>query len=388
MDRKELKAQAKQQIGGGFRWLLLFLIYFLCFVLCSAIWTVCVFIPLISLVAVAISAVLLLLCTTITLQMVDKKPLRAVGQSFSTSFRVDNIKRSFFAWCRLVSFTYLWALLLIVPGIVKAIAYSQTFFLLADNKNMTAAQAQAKSLALMDGRKWEYGKLILSFSGWILLGVFLFVILACLGLILPGILAFSLLCAWAIPYIQVTLANFYRGLASEKREVVAAKKKRTAVSTPCPLCGKEPSSIFGVSAVRLNTWERLCSDCAGDLAKAIPGKFSYRQYSVKEAKAAIKKYKEEEPAREAARQAALQAQLNQAPTVMAGSVPRRARCPSCRSVNIEPVGRKHKSYSFKKAAVGTALFGVAGGALVGFTGGTGKHEFYCRDCGKIFKRRG
>ena len=201
MDRKELKAKAKEQISN-YRWLLLFLIMLLCSVISIVCCIICIFIPVVGWVIAFIAApgVFTLLCTIAVLRVVDTKASPVIGQSFSTGFQGNNIKRSFFASWRLMLFTWLWSLLFVIPGIVKAISYSQMFFLLADDEEMTAAQAQAKSMELMKGHKWEFFKLGLSFLGWA---------------VLAG-LTFGLLYIWLTPYIQATLANFYRGLVPAK----------------------------------------------------------------------------------------------------------------------------------------------------------------------------
>lgn len=90
-------------------------------------------------------------------------------------------------------FETLWALLLIVPGIIAAISYSQTQFILVDNPELDAYDAIKKSKEMMNGHKMDYFVLVLSFAGWGLLS------LLTLGI---GYL-------WLIPYMEVTFANFY-----------------------------------------------------------------------------------------------------------------------------------------------------------------------------------
>lgn len=96
----------------------------------------------------------------------------------------------------LVLKTFLWTLLLVVPGIIKAYAYSQSFYILADNKKMGAKEIMAKSEKMMDGHKWELFVLQLSFFGWALLCV----------------LTFGIGYLWLIPYMNTTFANYYDGL--------------------------------------------------------------------------------------------------------------------------------------------------------------------------------
>ena len=66
-------------------------------------------------------------------------------------------------------FTFLWALLFIIPGIIKSIAYSMTPYLLAEYKNIPATQAIRVSMKITYGRKWDIFVMYLSFIGWGLL---------------------------------------------------------------------------------------------------------------------------------------------------------------------------------------------------------------------------
>ncbi|MCZ0754191.1 DUF975 family protein [Anoxybacillus sp. J5B_2022] len=90
-------------------------------------------------------------------------------------------------------FVFLWSLLLIIPGIIKSLAYSQTFFLLKDHPEYSALQAITESKKRMKGYKWKLFLLYLSFIGWGFLTIFT------LGI---GLL-------WLIPYIYTSLAAFY-----------------------------------------------------------------------------------------------------------------------------------------------------------------------------------
>ncbi|MBP6373291.1 MAG: DUF975 family protein [Flavobacterium sp.] len=90
-------------------------------------------------------------------------------------------------------FIILWMLLLIIPGIIAAISYSMTFYIIADEESMDAMEAIDKSKAMMDGYKWKYFCLGLRFLGWAVLCVLT------LGI---GFL-------WLMPYMQVTNAKFY-----------------------------------------------------------------------------------------------------------------------------------------------------------------------------------
>lgn len=87
----------------------------------------------------------------------------------------------------------LWTILLIVPGIVKAISYSMAFYIANDKKEFTAKECIDKSRQIMDGHKWEYFCLMLSYTGWILLSV----------------LTFGVLLLWVGPRINQASYLFY-----------------------------------------------------------------------------------------------------------------------------------------------------------------------------------
>ena len=94
---------------------------------------------------------------------------------------------------------FLWALLFIIPGIIKSISYSMSFFALADNPYLSSSDARNKSIEIMNGKKLDYFILNLSFIGWILLGA----------------LTFGILYFWIFPYIFTAQAEFYRDIINE-----------------------------------------------------------------------------------------------------------------------------------------------------------------------------
>lgn len=67
-------------------------------------------------------------------------------------------------------FVFLWALLLVVPGIIAAIRYSQAFFILADDPSKGIRQCMDESKAMMRGNKAKFFCLNISFIGWAILG--------------------------------------------------------------------------------------------------------------------------------------------------------------------------------------------------------------------------
>ena len=69
-------------------------------------------------------------------------------------------------------FVFLWSLLLIIPGIVKSLAYSMAEYIIYENPNLPAGRALAMSDAMTRGYKGDLFVFGLSFLGWQLLSGF------------------------------------------------------------------------------------------------------------------------------------------------------------------------------------------------------------------------
>lgn len=108
----------------------------------------------------------------------------------------NNFSRNLVAYLLVAVFTALWSLLFVIPGIIKGISYSMTFFIMNDDPNIDSNEARKVSMKIMDGHKWEYFCLCFSFIGWVLL----------CGLTL-GILTF-----WITPYMNASFAEFYNNI--------------------------------------------------------------------------------------------------------------------------------------------------------------------------------
>lgn len=68
-------------------------------------------------------------------------------------------------------FIFLWSLLLIIPGIIKALAYSMTPYILADTRSVPATEAIKLSMRMTQGYKGKVFMMGLSFIGWLLLSI-------------------------------------------------------------------------------------------------------------------------------------------------------------------------------------------------------------------------
>ncbi|WP_238476811.1 DUF975 family protein [Fructobacillus parabroussonetiae] len=101
---------------------------------------------------------------------------------------------------------FLWTWLLIIPGIIKSFSYSQALYVYKDAKesgeSIRFRDAITRSRQLMDGHKWEYFVLQLSFLGWLILAN----LVLGLGMII------------LLPYMYLTFAGFYDYLKKDLAE--------------------------------------------------------------------------------------------------------------------------------------------------------------------------
>lgn len=90
-------------------------------------------------------------------------------------------------------YIFLWSLLFVVPGIVKACSYFLAPYILADNPDMTAEEAICRSMQLMDGHKMSLFMMLLGYG--------VIVMLSSLLLFIPLL--------WITPYFHVVFVKFY-----------------------------------------------------------------------------------------------------------------------------------------------------------------------------------
>lgn len=195
MDRVSLKAMAKSQIKGKIG--ILFIIGIIiagCSILASLVLSL---IPVVGSLASTIIVTPAFTLSTIRVYLgltAGKDP--EAGDAFSG---FDDFWSAFKVSFLTGLFTFLWSLLLIVPGIIKAYSYSMATYILAENKGKPALECIRESQELTNGHKMELFVLGLSFIGWVILGN----ITLGIGYI------------WILPYIQATFANAYKSFKPE-----------------------------------------------------------------------------------------------------------------------------------------------------------------------------
>jgi len=105
-------------------------------------------------------------------------------------------------------FVFLWSLLFVVPGMIKFLSYRMTWYILAENPDMTVMEAISKSKEMMSGNKGNLFALYLSYIGWYLLVLLITVVTCGVGMI--SAFPFS-------AYIETAVAEFYKDLKENSK---------------------------------------------------------------------------------------------------------------------------------------------------------------------------
>ena len=194
MSTSELKRRAKAQLGGSLfsnTWMMALLVCFLVGAVITA-----------SNVVPVLGATLIIGAISYGQDAIFLKQARD-GQPMEIGSLFDGFSGKFGELFVLgflsTLFTMLWALLFIIPGIVKAYGWSLIYYIKADHPEYDWRQCMNESAAMMRGHKMKLFFLDLSFIGWYLLGA----------------LCFGVGTLWVVPYHTATHAQFYEDLCSQ-----------------------------------------------------------------------------------------------------------------------------------------------------------------------------
>jgi len=122
----------------------------------------------------------------------------------------SNFGRNFLGGLWFFIFVFLWSLLLIVPGIIKAISYSVVFFILGESQNVDFRKALKLSMKITKGHKGKIFVLFLSFIGWGLLSILT------LGILYVVFVGPYLSAAFAGMYVEMRDAALESGVITQE----------------------------------------------------------------------------------------------------------------------------------------------------------------------------
>lgn len=113
-----------------------------------------------------------------------------IGTMFSY---FGHLKTAFCASLLVFIRVFIGTLFFIIPGFIAAYKYAMVYHVIADNPDISARDALRKSRLIMQGNKWRFFCLSLSFIGWNLL----------------SLLTLGLASLWVYPYMMAAQAVFY-----------------------------------------------------------------------------------------------------------------------------------------------------------------------------------
>ena len=204
LSRAELKQQAKEQLKGnvGSYFLVLLAYLGIAFAIGFVGGLLSLILPILGTIAMYVALPPLM----IGFYMVFLNGTYGDQPKASTLFegyKKEYFGKSIILYFLVVIFTCLWSLLLVIPGIIMAFAYSMSWFVLAENPNMTAREAIRESKEIMNGHKMDFFVLSLSFIPWILLVY----------------VTFGIASIYVMPYMQLTITNFYHNIKRQSAPV-------------------------------------------------------------------------------------------------------------------------------------------------------------------------
>lgn len=129
----------------------------------------------------------------------DKAEVKEVAYGFDHSYK-NVVKTMFYKDIQV----FLWALLLVIPGVIKKYQYRMVSYILAEHPDMDYKEVLQMSKDMMNGEKWHAFVLDLSFILWHML-----------GMITCGIVELF----YVNPYVWLTNAALYRRI-SESHETI------------------------------------------------------------------------------------------------------------------------------------------------------------------------
>ncbi len=156
---------------------------------------VIVVVLIVSLISIAVSIFirnpLLVGCKRyFTLNAFENPDFKEVGFGFKKGQYMNIVKVEFMKNL----FIFLWSLLCVIPGIIKAYEYYMVDYILTEDPTIGYKEALEMSKKMMDGYKWETFVLELSFIGWQLLA---------------GCTCFILSVFWVNPYMYATYSELF-----------------------------------------------------------------------------------------------------------------------------------------------------------------------------------
>ena len=189
---QEIKDRAKSKIKN--KVLFLFFISFIPLALNSIFGTELLFL---GLFALLVGIIINYGVSNVYLKVARAQP--AVYKDVTIGFAPNDVQKYLITSLLAIMWIFLYSLLLIIPGIIKAYEYSQILYVALDKPNLSPKEILAESSRIMNGNKANLFLLQLSFIGWALLVV----------------VTLGLANIYVVPFYQMTHTEFYIQLSND-----------------------------------------------------------------------------------------------------------------------------------------------------------------------------
>ncbi len=97
---------------------------------------------------------------------------RQLDFEFADFFDTSNLSRILTLTFIQNVYLFFWGLLFVIPALIKGYSYSQTYYILYHQPELSTDEIIKRSREMMQGHKWELFVLDASFIGWAFLGIF------------------------------------------------------------------------------------------------------------------------------------------------------------------------------------------------------------------------
>ncbi len=129
------------------------------------------------------------------------------GKIEISSSLVDKFKADYLKSIKVIGlmsiYVFLWSLLLLIPGIIKAYSYCFAPYISMDNEELTAEECINESMKLTNGYKMKLFLLDLSFIGWYLL----------------CIVTLGIAILWVVPYHEAARIALYEDIKAQPQAI-------------------------------------------------------------------------------------------------------------------------------------------------------------------------
>lgn len=174
---------------------------------------------LLSYIQVAVEAILYLAAINVYLKM-SRSPEKVSLSDFFEG--MNNWFRALLAAIWKGIWLFLWLIpsifLFMIPVIIKALAYSQIYFIVAEYKKVSIPRALSISKVITQGHKMDLFIMLMSFLGWAILAS------------IPAFLGFL----WLRPYMHMSFINAYHAMLKEAIETGRLKPEDLMIQNTVP----------------------------------------------------------------------------------------------------------------------------------------------------------